>query len=45
MSFNLVSHLQNTAMLPAPVKDDADWLILGFARVSFYEVEILEKYA
>ena len=40
MSFNLVSHLQNTAVLPACVKDDADWLILGSARILFYEVKI-----
>ena len=44
MSFNLVSHLQNTAMLPASVKDDADWLILGSARILFYEVKIQRKY-
>ena len=40
MSLNLASHLQNTAMLLAPEKDDADWLILGSARILFYEVKI-----
>ena len=44
MSFDLVSHLQYTAMLPAPVKDDANQLILGSARISFYKVKILKKY-